>query len=71
MVAPSARALGEVLDEEGEAARAIRDAVHRTMLWKYRTGRSKPDADTIALLHRLSDGRIAAHGWADDHGAAA
>lgn len=71
MAAPSADTLGAVLDEQGEMASAIERSIHRTALWRYRTGRRRPDAETIALLHRLSDGRIAAHGWATDSGEAA
>jgi hypothetical protein len=60
---PSGIALGEVLDEGGPIAKAIEAAVHRTMLWRFRTGRRQPDAETIAKLHNLSNGRVAANGW--------
>ena len=62
----SARDLGEILEAGGELADAIREAIHRTMLWRFTTGRRKPDADRIALLHRLSDGKVAADGWGDE-----
>jgi hypothetical protein len=61
--ASSGLVLAEVLEEGGETAEKIRAAVHRTMLWRFTTGRGVPDADTIATLHDLSDGRIAANGW--------
>lgn len=54
-----------VLHEDGSPAEAIRERFHRTMLWNFRTGRRKPDADGIAVLHKLTEGRIAAHGWQD------
>ena len=53
----------EVLNEDGEEAKAIKAEVHRTMLWRFVTGRRSPDADTIAKLHRLSGGRVPADGW--------
>ena len=60
---PSGVALGKVLDAGGPVAEAIEAAVHRTMLWRFRTGRRAPDADTIAKLHNLSGGAIPANGW--------
>lgn len=50
-------------EPESDVAKAVVAAVHRTMLWRYTTGRRAPDADTIAKLHRLSGGRIDAAGW--------
>jgi hypothetical protein len=65
---PSRRALDHLLTEESAEAKAVRECadVHRTQLWKYRTGRGRPDANTIALLARLSRNRVPADGWADD-----
>ena len=60
---PAGVALAQLLEEGGEAAERIRAAVHRTMLWRFTTGRGVPDADTIAILHDLSDGRVPANGW--------
>ena len=63
----SSRALSRVLAAGGEMAKAI-DALglHRTQLWRYSTGRSKPDADQIAKLHRATSGIVAADGWETD-----
>jgi hypothetical protein len=62
----SARALAEVLDEGGEEAVAIKAAIHRTMLWRFAAGKRKPEAETLAKMHQLSGGRVAADGWTDE-----
>jgi len=62
-IVPSAATLKLLLKEGGEAADAIRRQFHRTSLWRFTTGRGKPDADNIAVLARLSAGRVAADGW--------
>jgi hypothetical protein len=62
----SSRALDLVLTEGGEVADAISSEIHRTMLWRFRNGRRKPDANTAAKLHRLSGGRVDASGWTSD-----
>ena len=36
------------------------------MLWRFTKGHRKPDANTIARLHDLTDGRIPANGWGDE-----
>lgn len=66
MVAPSAAALADVLREKGADAKAIRARVHRTALWAYCTGRRTPNAKTGAFFHRITRGRVAAHGWVTD-----
>jgi hypothetical protein len=66
-MSPSSRNLDACLTEGGPVAEAIKGSdIHRTRLHAYRTGKSKPDADTIAKLHRLSGGRVAADGWEDE-----
>ena len=37
--------------------------IHRTELWRYATGRVTPSAERASLMHHLTGGRIAAHGW--------
>jgi hypothetical protein len=59
----SSRSLAAFLDEKGVSAIARLTGIHRTQLWKYATHKAKPDADQIAKLHRVSDGRVAAEGW--------
>lgn len=61
----SSIALDALLSEGGPAAEAIKAEVHRTVLWRYRTGRSKPDAATLSKIERLSGGRVRAGGWGD------
>jgi hypothetical protein len=62
----ASRALDALLEEDSPEAAAVRKVAHRTALWNYRTGRRKPDADTIGKLHEASNGRIPAEGWRDD-----
>ena len=67
----SSRSLDTLLDGGGPEADAIKEAVkagdiHRTALWRYRKGTRKPDADGVALLERLSCGKVPANGWEDD-----
>ena len=62
-VSASSRALQALIEEIGAAAVSKASDVHRTQLWRYATGRGKPDADQIAKLHRASSGRVAADGW--------
>jgi hypothetical protein len=52
-----------VLREDGSAAQAIREAVHRATLWKIRKGRTKPGRELAILLRDLSNGRISIEGW--------
>lgn len=66
----SSRALDALLNEGGDFARAVADAftaekIHRTVVWRYRNGRGKPDADTIAKIERITRGRVPANGWED------
>lgn len=62
----SSIALDTLLDIGGEKAEAIRKStIHRTVLWRYRTGLGKPDVESAALLERLSGGEVAANGWED------
>ncbi len=65
-ISRSSRDLDSLLDEGGSEADAIKGSIHRTVLWRYRKGKGKPDADTVALLERLSSGRVQANGWEDE-----
>ena len=64
-VPPSGVALKTLLEEDGEEAKAIREAIHRTQLWRFTTGRGKPGADNLAQIAALSRGRVPADGWGD------
>ncbi|HMJ55707.1 MAG TPA: hypothetical protein VK540_26710 [Polyangiaceae bacterium] len=44
-------------------AMAIRDKWHRTVLWRFRTGRGLPDLETAVDLCNLSQGRILERDW--------
>lgn len=60
----SARALLESLQTGGKTAIAIRERFHRTMLWRWTTGRGVPDRASAQELHILSRGRVRKDGWA-------
>lgn len=62
-MSPSAQALDRLLSEGGAIAAALKSSVHRTMLWRFRSGRRLPDAQTIAKLHEVSGGLVPADGW--------
>lgn len=63
----SSKALGRVIAAGGEMGKAVESTgIHRTQLWRYSTGRSKPDAEQIAKLHRATNGIVAADGWETD-----
>jgi hypothetical protein len=69
IITASSTELDAVLEEGGDVASKIQEevrsgALHRTQLWKYRTGRDRPGPDLMELFDRLSGGRIAATGWA-------
>jgi hypothetical protein len=67
----SSRALDALLDEDTPEAKEIKAAfaapggVHRTVLWRYRKGYGKPDAETVAKIERVTGGRVPANGWED------
>ena len=58
----SARLLLAVIEGSAEAEKAICEAIHRTQVWNYSTGRRKPTADTIGRLSHF----LPANGWSDD-----
>lgn len=62
----SSRALDDLLEGGGREADAIAKEFHRTVLWRYRKAKGKPDADGVALLERMSGGRVPANGWEDE-----
>ena len=64
----SSRQLAAVLRTGGKFAEACRNCgIHKTQLWRYATGRGKPDAEQVAKLHRATNGRVAAYGWETDY----
>lgn len=60
---PSSKALATEIKSVGWAKLNAETGIHRTQLWRYSTGRGKPDAEQVAKLHRATDGRVAADGW--------
>lgn len=65
-MSPSSRALDALLNEESDEAEAVKRIAHRTVLWRYRTGKGKPEAEVVAKLERASGGRVPANGWEDE-----
>lgn len=63
VASPSAVALAALLDRGGVVADAVRARIHRTQLWAYVTGRATPSAKNAAMMHKVTRGRVAAHGW--------
>ena len=60
----SSRELARVLTEDRELAVAVyATGIHRSQLWRYSTGRGKPDAEHVGKLHRATEGTVAADGW--------
>jgi hypothetical protein len=69
-VSISSQALDALLKEESSPeAQAISDqkisGIHRTVLWRYRTGKRKPDIGPATRLEKLSNGRVPLTGWED------
>lgn len=63
-ISVASQALAEWLKTEGATAKLARDIEsHRTQLWRYSTGRGKPDAELVAKIHRATNGAVAADGW--------
>ncbi len=60
---PSAVELAKILRESQELAQRLTKRVHRSMLWRYSTGRSIPDLERAVLLEDLTGGRLTARGW--------
>lgn len=62
----SARDLNDVISEEGRLAADLRAEIGASNLSKYRRGLGKPGADMVALIERISEGRVKANGWGDE-----
>lgn len=75
-VSPASRALDEILSSDSKLDQAIAKKIfaevgekaegkkfHRTLLWRYRTGRSKPDVVIAGWLDEVTGGRVSAKGW--------
>lgn len=59
---PSALVLADLLSRDTAAARRVRAAFDRTMLWRWRTGARLPSRDSAVRLHALCR-RIRPDGW--------
>jgi len=57
------RELDKILVEEGRLARAIKREFHRSVLWRYRTGRRLPELDGAVLIAKLTKRRIPEAYW--------
>jgi hypothetical protein len=60
----AATALAAILATPGKTQDALRARYHRTQLWRWASGRGRPDHDNASELQKLSRGRVRADGWA-------
>ncbi len=60
----AALALVDALKDEA-LQQALEEHIHRTMLWRWSTGRALPDLDRAFLAERLTGGRVRAKGWTE------
>jgi hypothetical protein len=63
---PSSRSLATLLDHPLWCERLRETGIHKTMLWRYATGRGKPRAVQAGLIHKATKGRVSALGWQTD-----
>jgi hypothetical protein len=68
----SSRALDALLKRKDDDAKAMKmaledenEGVHRTVLWRYRTGTGKPGVEGAAKIERITGGLVPANGWED------
>lgn len=62
----AAKGLDEALNGDKALTKRLEEkGVHRTMLWRFRTGRGKPSVETAALIERETGGLAPASGWED------
>jgi hypothetical protein len=66
----SSRALDALLDDDNPESKELKEIfeaekIHRTVLWRYRTGRGKPEVGGAAKIERITGGRVPANGWED------
>lgn len=60
----ASQALAGWLETDGATASLARETgIHRTQLWRYATGRGKPDAEQVAKIHRATAGDVSAEAW--------
>lgn len=62
-ISASAAALDRLLKSNDAVAEVVRRSVHRTMLWRFRTGERVPNVETAGRLHALTGGIVPADGW--------
>lgn len=63
----ASRALDDFCKENNDEAEALRNGrcgVHRTVIWRLRTGRRSPDLSTAALIEKATGGRVRTTDWA-------
>jgi len=58
----AASALVGVLKDKALTAK-LEGRIHRTMLWKWSTGRAVPDLERAVLLEELTEGRVRVKDW--------
>jgi len=59
----SSMALSAFLKRDSDEAKALKKKVHWTQLWRYKTGRRRPDHKTAHLLAEITGGVVSDAGW--------
>lgn len=57
------RALARILGENGPIARRLKARIDKSVLWRYASGRRRPDPDMVALVEYLTEGQISSRHW--------
>jgi len=55
--------LDRILRAGGSIAAALRKAIDRAALWRFRTGRRQPDVRGVVLIRQITGGRIPEEWW--------
>lgn len=64
---PSSRALAKLTERPEWIARLTQAGIHKTMVWRYASGRGKPNVQIAGLIHEVTRGRVSAATWRSDN----
>jgi hypothetical protein len=63
---PSSRALAKLIEHPAWVERFERAGIHKTMVWRYASGRGKPSVQLAGVIHEVTRGRVSAATWRSD-----
>ena len=63
---PASRALAKLIEHPAWIERFEKAGIHKTMVWRYATGRGKPRSDLAGTIHQMTRGRVSAAKWRSD-----